>query len=102
MKRYWGAYGNEPDDSYEFGPRGANEPPAQQFRGPVHCADLANDGMLYVCDRQSNRIQVFTREGEFVKEGFFARKAWAKGPSGTSPSRGIRSSGTSTSPTAAT
>ena len=79
MKRYWGAYGNEPDDSYEFGPRGPNEPPAQQFRGPVHCADLANDGMLYVCDRQSNRIQVFTREGEFVKEGFFAPESLGEG-----------------------
>src|SRR2546430_17633155 len=26
-------------------------PPAQQFRNPVHCAELANDGLLYVCDR---------------------------------------------------
>ena len=79
MKRYWGAYGNEPDDNYEFGPRGPNEEPAQQFRGPVHCADLANDGLLYVCDRQSNRIQVFTREGEFIKEAFFAPESLGEG-----------------------
>ena len=79
MKRYWGAYGNMPDDDYEFGPRGANEPPAQQFRGPVHCADLSNDGLLYVCDRQSNRLQVFTREGEFVKEAFFAADSLGEG-----------------------
>ncbi|HJO37529.1 MAG: hypothetical protein QGF21_11125 [Vicinamibacterales bacterium] len=79
MKRYWGAYGNEPDDDYEFGRRGPDAEPAQQFRGPVHCADLANDGLLYVCDRQSNRIQVFTREGEFVKEGFFASESLGEG-----------------------
>ncbi|MDP7294632.1 MAG: hypothetical protein QGG24_04865, partial [Vicinamibacterales bacterium] len=41
VKRYWGAYGNEPDDDYEFGRRGPDAEPAQQFRGPVHCADLA-------------------------------------------------------------
>ncbi len=72
MKRFWGAYGNVPDDDYEFGPRGENEPPAQQFRGPVHCAKLSMDRLLYVCDRQSNRIQVFTPEGEYQNEGFFA------------------------------
>jgi hypothetical protein len=82
MKRYWGAYGNPPDDDYEFGPRGAgfeNEPPAQQFRGPVHCADLSNDGFLYVCDRQSNRIQVFMKDGTFVKEAFFAPNSLGEG-----------------------
>ncbi len=29
------------------------------FRSPVHCAKLANDGLLYVCDRGNNRVQVF-------------------------------------------
>ncbi|MQA92160.1 MAG: hypothetical protein GEU90_18370 [Gemmatimonas sp.] len=72
MKRYWGAYGNPPDDDYEHPPRGADQPPSQQFRNPVHCADLANDGLVYVCDRQGNRIQVFTKEGTFVEEAFFA------------------------------
>ena len=72
MKRFWGAYGNAPDDDYEFGPRGENEMAAQQFRGPVHCAKLSVDRLLYVCDRQSNRIQVFTPGGEYQTEGFFA------------------------------
>jgi DNA-binding beta-propeller fold protein YncE len=79
MKRYWGAYGNKPDDAYEFGPRGPNEKPAQQFRGPVHCADMSKDGFVYVCDRQSNRLQVFTREGKFVKEAFFAPNSLGEG-----------------------
>ena len=72
MQRYWGAYGNAPDDDYEFGPRGENEPPPEQFRGPVHCAKLSNDRLVYVCDRGANRIQVFTPQGEYLNEGFFA------------------------------
>jgi hypothetical protein len=68
MKRYWGAYGNKPDDSVDLGQYNSNGPPAKQFRNPVHCADLANDGLLCVCDRQNDRIQVFTWDGKFVKE----------------------------------
>src|SRR5262249_59123875 len=29
------------------------------FRTPVHCVKIAKDGLLYVCDRGNNRIQVF-------------------------------------------
>ena len=43
-------------------------PPAQQFRNPVHCADMSVDRLLYVCDRVDNRLQVFTPDGKFVKE----------------------------------
>jgi DNA-binding beta-propeller fold protein YncE len=72
MKRWWGAYGNKPDDT----PLPAYDPaapPAQQFRNPVHCADLSVDRLLYVCDRTGDRLQVFTPEGKFVKEGFFEK-----------------------------
>ena len=67
IKRYWGAYGNKPDDT----PIGRYDPKAplpQQFRTPVHCAEVSSDGFVYVCDRPNDRIQVFTREGKFVKE----------------------------------
>lgn len=66
-KRHWGAYGNKPDDA-NLGPYNPNDPPAKQFRSPVHCAELSNDGLLYVCDRPNNRIQVFKQDGTFVKE----------------------------------
>ncbi len=79
MKRYWGAYGSKPDDSVDLGRYDPTAPPAKQFRGPVHCADLSNDGMLYVCDRTADRIQVFTREGKFVKEGFIAKNSLGEG-----------------------
>ena len=39
----------------------------QQFNTP-HCVAGANDGMVYVCDRGNQRIQVFDKDGTFVKE----------------------------------
>ncbi len=78
MERYWGAYGNKPDDA-NLGPYNPSAPPAQQFRNPVHCADVSNDGFVYACDRVNNRIQVFTREGKFVKEQIIARNTLASG-----------------------
>jgi 6-phosphogluconolactonase (cycloisomerase 2 family) len=70
IKRYWGAYGNKPDDA-PMGRYNPKDPPAQQFRTPVHCAELSNDGFVYVCDRPNDRVQVFTKEGKFVKEKQF-------------------------------
>jgi DNA-binding beta-propeller fold protein YncE len=79
MKRFWGAYGNKPDDSLVLGPYDPSEPPAQQFRNPVHCADLSNDGFVYVCDRMNNRLQVFRADGTFVKEVFLGRNTKLSG-----------------------
>ena len=78
LKRYWGAYGNKPDDT-NLGPYKPEAPPAQQFRNPVHCADLSRDGFVYVCDRQNNRLQVFTKDGKFVKEAFYAKNSLSEG-----------------------
>ncbi len=78
FKRYWGAYGNKPDDT-NIGRYDPNAPPAQQFRTPVHCADLSLDGLLYVCDRPNDRIQVFRPDGTFVKEVFIAKKTLGDG-----------------------
>lgn len=65
-KRHWGAYGNQPtDDPYTYDPDAA---PSQQFGRPVHCATLSNDGLVYVCDRVNDRIQVFERDGTFLNE----------------------------------
>jgi DNA-binding beta-propeller fold protein YncE len=78
FKRYWGAYGNKPDDT-DIGRYDPDAPVAQQFRTPVHCSDLSVDNLLYVCDRPNNRIQVFTREGKFVKETIIAKKTRGDG-----------------------
>jgi len=78
FKRYWGAYGHKPDDA-DLGNYDPAAPPAQQFRTPVHCAELANDGLIYVCDRPNDRIQVFQKDGTFVKEVFIAKKTLGDG-----------------------
>jgi hypothetical protein len=67
FKRAWGAYGKPPTDNtmpaYEPG-----QPPPQQFRNPVHCAQPSKDGLIYVCDRVNDRLQVFKTDGTFVSE----------------------------------
>jgi DNA-binding beta-propeller fold protein YncE len=77
-KRHWGAYGHKPDDA-DLGPYNPDAPPAQQFRNPVHCAELAKDGLLYVCDRVNDRIQVFKKDGTFIKEVFIAKRTLGDG-----------------------
>jgi DNA-binding beta-propeller fold protein YncE len=78
FKRYWGAYGNVPDDT-DLGRYDPNAPLAQQFRNPVHCAMPSNDGLLYVCDRPNDRIQVFHFDGKFVKEKRIAKETLGDG-----------------------
>jgi DNA-binding beta-propeller fold protein YncE len=97
-KRHWGAYGRPPDDEYFTrigerlpGPfRGAvqnenkpsqydpNAPPPPQFR-IVHAVRISRDGLVYVCDRTNNRLQVFRKDGTFVQEAFIARETFGSG-----------------------
>ncbi|HET8531549.1 MAG TPA: hypothetical protein VFO08_10400 [Methylomirabilota bacterium] len=56
-KRHWGANGRPPGDAG-----------VKQFRNPVHCVRISTDGLVYVCDRVNNRIQVFKKDGTFVGE----------------------------------
>jgi DNA-binding beta-propeller fold protein YncE len=54
--RQWGHQGTKAEA--EAGAGGA-------FMQVVHCVALANDGLVYVCDRQGDRIQVFDKLGNF-------------------------------------
>ena len=67
-KRHWGANGRPP-----------GEAGVKPFGNPVHCARLAKDGLLYVCDRMHNRIQVFRKDGAYVKEFFVAPETKGNG-----------------------
>ena len=62
--RIFGAYGKPPSDA-PIPHYNVNSP---QFGNPVHCAQPSKDGMLYVCDRTNNRLQVFKFDGSFVKQ----------------------------------
>jgi hypothetical protein len=71
FKRMWAAYGNPPSDA-DLAPYAPGGTPSQLFRNPVHAVHISQDGFVYVCDRINDRIQVFSKEGKFVKE-FFLR-----------------------------
>ena len=45
----------------------------------IACVKIAKDGMVYVCDRQNNRIQVFQKDGKFVKEAFVSKTTTGDG-----------------------
>ena len=68
--RQWGSAGT---GSGQFYPTGGGHP---------HCVALSNDGLLYTCDRQANRIQVFDRVGNL-------KRIISVIPPGTSPSGGV-------------
>jgi len=97
-RRHWGAYGRRPDDSYfeqrgedlpapfsgavqhedapsQYDPNGA---PPPQFR-IVHAVRISRDGLVYVADRTNDRLQVFQKDGTFVREMFIARHTLGSG-----------------------
>jgi len=97
-KRHWGAYGNRPDDGWftrqgeklpgpfsgavqnearpsQYDPNG---PPAPQFR-IVHAVRISNDGLVYVCDRTNDRLQVFRKDGTFLREQVLAKDTFGSG-----------------------
>lgn len=85
FKRGWGAYGkplseisNDPAPVHD-----PNGPPAKDFREPVHCVRLSKDGLVYVCDRGGDRVQVFTKQGKFVQEFFVANNTMKNGSVGS-------------------
>ena len=76
FKRMWGAFGNEPADPKPSEPLFSSDdevgdgPP--QFNG-VHSVRVSNDGLVYVCDRDNQRVQVFTLDGKFLNQVFISR-----------------------------
>src|SRR5262249_23628947 len=55
-----------------------NGPPPPQFR-IVHGVRISHDGLVYVCDRTNDRIQVFRKDGTFVQEAFIAKDTYGSG-----------------------
>jgi hypothetical protein len=78
IKRFWGAYGNVPSDT-NYGAYSPDSALIPQFRTPLHCAEPTSDGLVYVCDRPNDRIQVFQKDGKFVKEVRIAPKTLGDG-----------------------
>ena len=69
-KRHWGAYGTKTPIDDKLPPYApvAITALSKSFANPVHCVRLSRDNLVYMCDRANNRIQVFQKDGTFVKE----------------------------------
>ena len=82
FSRFFGAYAVAPDAETREGTfdqsqassnsDGGANPTAESFGDIVHCVNKGPDGLIYVCDRRNNRIQVFGKndagETTFVKD----------------------------------
>ncbi|MQA89193.1 MAG: hypothetical protein GEU90_03000 [Gemmatimonas sp.] len=77
-RRHWGAYGEPPVDE-DPGPWDPAAPPSRTWRTPVHGVEISNDGLVYVTDRPSNRIQVFQKDGTYVTEAVLAPETYGPG-----------------------
>ena len=71
-KRHWGAYGKAPSDE-KMSSYDPAKPPSPQFGNPVHCIRIDREGLVYVCDRSNNRLQVFHKDGSFVAEHIYEK-----------------------------
>lgn len=45
------------------------------FAEVVHCIAMSNAGLIYVCDRQGNRVEVFQKDGTFVRNILIPNKS---------------------------
>jgi hypothetical protein len=84
FKRGWGAYGhtlaeittNDADRAYTPG-----GPMPKEFRGHL-TLNISHDGLVYAADRMADRIQVFTKQGKFLKEFILAPYTGVGGSTG--------------------
>jgi hypothetical protein len=70
FKRMWGAFGNKPmdDDHCQIvTPKSFSDPGPEQL-SIVHAIRVAKDGTVYIADREYRRVQMFTKDGKFVKQ----------------------------------
>ena len=86
FKRMWGAFGGTPP----FTPKDPPTPTTRQPGDPdqtgegsvefssVHGVELSKDGLVYVSDRDSQRVQVFDREGVYRGQVFIDRQAQSR------------------------
>jgi hypothetical protein len=70
FKRMWGAFGNKPmdDDHCEVVNKTSFTEPGDPNLSIVHAIRVAYDGTVYVADRENRRVQMFDKDGKFIKQ----------------------------------
>jgi hypothetical protein len=84
FKRGWGGHGmplrditNDPIPGYKW--NGGPPPDEKQFVPDLHFVEFAKDGLVYVGERGQNRIEVFTKQGKFLKEFYVSHNTPSRG-----------------------
>jgi DNA-binding beta-propeller fold protein YncE len=83
FKRAWGAFGSPPPTTPKGPPPPTMKPPGAPNQtgdgaatfSSVHGVELSRDGLIYVSDRDSQRVQVFDRMGQYKTQVFVHRDA---------------------------
>jgi DNA-binding beta-propeller fold protein YncE len=80
FKRMWGAFGNKPkdDDHCEIVRKTDFTPPGPPQFSVVHSLRVANDGLVYVADRENHRVQMFSNDGKFLKQNLKGNTLFAR------------------------
>jgi hypothetical protein len=85
FKRGWGGHGiplseisNDPTPPYDW--KSGPPPDQKEFAPTLHCVHIAPDGLVYVCERGSDRVQAFTKQGKFVTSFFVHPSTPSRGP----------------------
>jgi len=71
FKRMWGAFGKRPggeDSCAIVSPKTFPDAEGPAHFNVAHAIRVANDGMVYLADRENRRVQMFTNDGKFVKQ----------------------------------
>jgi hypothetical protein len=71
FKRMWGAFGKPPggvDNCAIIAPKSFADGEGPPDFNVAHAIRVANDGTVYLADRENRRLQVFTKDGTFVKQ----------------------------------
>jgi hypothetical protein len=71
FKRMWGAFGSAPPQAMTANaatPQAQTTPDGPPQFGLPHAVKVSQDGTVYLADRINNRIQLFTREGKYLRQ----------------------------------
>jgi hypothetical protein len=71
FKRMWGAFGKPPggvDNCAIVAPKSFGDGEGPPDFNVAHAIRVANDGTVYLADRENRRLQVFTSDGKLIKQ----------------------------------